>query len=185
MSARPSPRRPVPGALALRPRRARTLAGVDLVPAVVGLGAPYWDASARAALLGMTLDTGRAEIVRATLESVAYQMRDLMDAMAADSAAPPVALRVDGGMVANDWLMQFLADILDTSVERPQVTETTALGAAFLAGLHTGFYPSLDAIAGQWQRQALFTPAMAEDERARRLGGWREAVARVSDAKPA
>jgi glycerol kinase len=157
---------------------------VYLVPAFVGLGAPYWDASARAALLGMTLDTGRAEIVRATLESVAYQMRDLMDAMAADGATAPVALRVDGGMVANDWLMQFLADMLDTQVERPRVTETTALGAAFLAGLHTGFYSSLEALAGQWRREALFTPVMAEDERARRYGGWREAVARVTDKKP-
>ena len=137
-----------------------------------------------AALLGMTLDTGRAEIVRATLESVAYQMRDLMDAMAADGATAPVALRVDGGMVANDWLMQFLADMLDTQVERPRVTETTALGAAFLAGLHTGFYSSLEALAGQWRREALFTPVMAEDERARRYGGWREAVARVTDKKP-
>jgi len=158
--------------------------GVYLVPAFVGLGAPYWDADARAALIGMTLDTGRPEIVRATLESVAYQMRDLMDAMAADGADEPVALRVDGGMVANDWLMQFLADILDAEVERPLITETTALGAAYLAGLRCGFFESLDAIAGQWRRQALFTPAMGEDERARRYAGWRDAVARVRGAKP-
>ncbi len=154
--------------------------GVYLAPAFVGLGAPYWDPAARAALLGMTLDTGRAEIVRATLESVAYQMRDLMDAMGADGAAPPVALRVDGGMAVNGWLMQFLADILDANVERPLITETTALGAAFLAGLHCGFYDSLEAIAGQWQRDALFTPAMAAGERDRRLKGWRDAIARVT-----
>ena len=158
--------------------------GVYLAPAFVGLGAPYWDGRARAALVGMTLDTGRAEIVRATLESVAYQMRDLMDAMAADGAAPPVALRVDGGMAVNGWLMQFLADILDTTVERPLITETTALGAAYLAGLHTGFYGSLDAIAGQWRRDALFTPAMADGEREARLAGWRDAISRVTDAKP-
>jgi glycerol kinase len=157
--------------------------GVYLVPAFVGLGAPYWDPDARAALLGLTLDSGRAEIVRATLESVAYQMRDLMDAMAGDGAAAPVALRVDGGMAVNGWLMQFLADILDTRVERPRITETTALGVAFLAGLQTGFYRSLEAIAEQWQREALFTPAMAADERARRYAGWRDAIARVRGGK--
>ena len=157
--------------------------GVYLAPAFVGLGAPYWDPDARAALLGLTLDSGRAEIVRATLESVAYQMRDLMDAMAGDGAAATVALRVDGGMAVNGWLMQFLADILDTRVERPRSTETTALGAAFLAGLQTGFYRSLEAIAEQWQREALFTPAMAADERARRYAGWREAIARVRGGK--
>ncbi|MCH7943282.1 MAG: glycerol kinase GlpK [Proteobacteria bacterium] len=160
-------------------REAAPQSGVYLVPAFVGLGAPYWDPDARAALLGMTLDTGRAEIVRATLESVAYQMRDLMDAMRADGAASPVALRVDGGMAVNGWLMQFLADILDAPVERPLITETTALGAAFLAGLHTGFYPSLEALAGQWRRDALFTPSMDEGERAQRYAGWRAAVARV------
>ena len=157
--------------------------GVYLAPAFVGLGAPYWDPDARAALLGLTLDSGRAEIVRATLESVAYQMRDLMDAMAGDGAAAPVALRVDGGMASNGWLMQFLADILDTRVERPRITETTALGVAFLAGLRTGFYRSLEAIAEQWQREALFTPAMTADERARRYAGWQEAIAKVRGGK--
>ena len=153
--------------------------GVYLVPAFVGLGAPYWDPDARGALVGMTLDTGRPEIVRAALEAVAYQTRDLMEAMAADGASPPRAIRVDGGMAVNDTLMQFLADMLKTAVERPVVTETTALGAAFLAGLHTGFFSSLEAIAGQWQRDAVFEPAMAEDERQRRYDGWRAAVARV------
>ena len=156
--------------------------GVYLVPAFVGLGAPYWDPDARGALLGMTLDTGRAEIVRAALEAVAYQTRDLMEAMAADGAAPPAAIRVDGGMVVNGRAMQFLADMLDVAVERPAVSETTALGAAFLAGLHTGFYPSLDAIAGQWQCETVFTPAMDAAERERRYAGWRAAVARVRGA---
>ncbi len=153
--------------------------GVYLVPAFVGLGAPYWDPDARGALVGMTLDTGRAEIVRAALEAVAYQTRDLMEAIAADGASPPQAIRVDGGMAVNDTLMQFLADMLDTTVERPVVTETTALGAAFLAGLHTGFFPSQGAIAGHWQRDARFDPAMASDERQCRYQGWRAAVARV------
>ncbi|MCH9018998.1 MAG: glycerol kinase GlpK [Proteobacteria bacterium] len=153
--------------------------GVYLVPAFVGLGAPYWDAGARGALVGMTLDTGRAEIVRAALESVAYQTRDLIEAMAADGAAPPVTLRVDGGMAVNDWAMQFLADIIDTPVERPAVTETTASGAAFLAGLHTGFYPSLEAIAAMWSCERRFTPAMSAETRDARYAGWREAVARV------
>jgi glycerol kinase len=153
--------------------------GVYLVPAFVGLGAPYWDPDARGAVVGMTLDTGRGEIIRAALEAVAYQTRDLMEAMAADGASPPRAIRVDGGMAVNDALMQFLADMLQTTVERPVVTETTALGAAFLAGLHTGFYPSLEAIAGHWQRDAVFTPTMAEDERQQRYDGWRAAVARV------
>ncbi len=154
-------------------------AGVYMVPAFVGLGAPYWDPDARGAIVGLTLDAGRAEIVRAALEAIAYQSRDLMEAMAADGAAAPVALRVDGGMVVNDWAMQFLADILGVTVERPAVTETTAFGAACLAGLHTGFYPSLDAIAAQWRCERVFEPAMAEAERDRRYAGWRAAVDRV------
>ncbi len=153
--------------------------GVYLVPAFVGLGAPYWDARARGAIFGLTLDTGRAEIARAALEAVAYQTRDLMEAMAADGADAPVALRVDGGMVVNDWTMQFLADILDVPVERPTVTETTALGAACLAGLRTGFYPSLEAIAAQWRCERVFVPAMERDESDRRYAGWRAAVDRV------
>ena len=158
---------------------ARGSSGVYLVPAFVGLGAPHWDALARGAIVGLTFDSGRAEIVRAALEAVAYQTRDLMEAMAADGAAPPVALRVDGGMAVNDWAMQFLADILGLPVERPTVTETTALGAAYLAGLRTGFYPSVEAIAAQWRRERLFDPAMARDESDRRYAGWRAAVERV------
>ncbi len=156
--------------------------GVFLVPAFVGLGAPYWDADARGAIVGMTLDTGRDDIVRAALEAVAYQTRDLMEAMTADGAVAPVAVRVDGGMAVNDWAMQFLADMLGTPVERPTVTETTALGAAYLAGLHTGFFDGLAAIAGQWRRDRLFEPAMGADERETRYAGWRAAVARVRSA---
>jgi glycerol kinase len=173
--------------------------GVYLVPAFVGLGAPHWDPQARAAILGLTRDSGIAQIVRATLESVGYQTRDLMAAMQADlrgkagadttsmddsRGAPPVdgrpnALRVDGGMVANDWLCQFLADILDLPVERPAVTETTALGAAYLAGLEVGLYPSLEAVASGWRCARRFEPKMAPGERARLYDGWRAAVRRV------
>ncbi|MSP88949.1 MAG: glycerol kinase [Alphaproteobacteria bacterium] len=153
--------------------------GVYLVPAFTGLGAPYWDAHARGAILGLTRDSGIADIVRAALEAVCYQTRDLMGAMTADGAAAPVALRVDGGMVANNWAMQFLADILDLSVERPAVTETTALGAAYLAGLHTGLYPSLDGLAKLWRAERGFQPAMGKTERAARYRGWLTAVQRV------
>ena len=163
---------------------ARSLAdnrGVYLVPAFTGLGAPYWDPGARGALFGLTRDTGRAAIARAALEAVAYQTRDLLDAMAADGTAP-VELRVDGGMIGNDWLMQFLADVLDLPVDRPAVTETTALGAACLAGLHIGAFASLDDVARCWRHEARFTPAMADDHRAALLAGWRRAVGRVRTA---
>jgi len=159
--------------------RAAPQPGLYLVPAFVGLGAPYWDAGARGAILGMTLDTGRAEIARAALEANAYQTRDLLDAMAADGARASGALRVDGGLAVNDWAMQFLADIVGLPVERPSVTETTALGAAFLAGLRVGFYPSIEALARAWRRERRFEPAMSADERERRYAGWRAAVARV------
>ena len=155
--------------------------GVYLVPAFVGLGAPHWDPDARGALLGLTRDSGIAQIVRATLESVGYQTADLMTAMAADLSGndPRATVRVDGGMVANDWLCQFLADILDRPVERPVVTETTALGAAYLAGLAVGLYPSLEAIGQAWQRDRRFEPKMAASDRQRLLAGWQDAVARV------
>jgi glycerol kinase len=154
-------------------------ARVHLVPAFTGLGAPYWDARARGAILGLTRDTGIAEIVRAALEAVCFQTRDLIDAMAADGAAPPVALRVDGGLTVNDWAMQFLADILGVPVERPVITETTAIGAAYLAGMATGVFPGLDGLARFWQRDRRFEPAMSEDERTARYAGWRDAVRRV------
>ena len=153
--------------------------GVYLVPAFTGLGAPYWDAEARGAIVGLTRASGIAEIARAALEAVAYQTRDLMGAMAADGVQPSVALRVDGGLVANDWAMQFLADMLDLPVERPVVAETTALGAAYLAGLATGFYGGLDEIARNWQRDRRWTPAMAAGRREALYDGWRQAVKRV------
>lgn len=153
--------------------------GVYLVPAFTGLGAPHWDPGARGALFGLTLDSGVAHFARAALESVAYQTRDLMVAMAADAGAPPDTLRVDGGMTANDWLMQFLADVLDLPVERPSVTETTALGAARLASLGAGLCSSPRELAGQWRLDRRFEPSMPAGTRARLLAGWDEAVARV------
>ncbi len=153
--------------------------GVYFVPAFVGLGAPYWDQYARGALLGLTRGSGRAEITRAALESVAYQTRDLLDAMTADSGTPLSDLRVDGGMVANDFLMQFQADILGLPVERPQVAETTALGAASLAGLAVGFWNSPAEIQANWSFDRRFTPAMPESEREKSYAGWKRAVARA------
>ncbi|ABS64312.1 glycerol kinase [Parvibaculum lavamentivorans DS-1] len=154
-----------------------------LVPAFTGLGAPYWEPDARAALFGMTRDTGAKEIVRAALESVSYQTRDLMDAMAADMKAAglksPQALRVDGGMVANNWFAQNLADILARPVERPEITETTALGAAYLAGMHVGFYGDMSDVAAHWRCERAFSPKMAEAERAERYERWRGCVKRV------
>jgi glycerol kinase len=162
--------------------------GVYLVPAFVGLGAPYWDPDARGAIFGLTRATGIPQIVRAALESVGYQTRDLMAAMSADlgarygagdGQAGASAVRVDGGMVANDWFCQFLADILDLPVERPAVTETTALGAAYLAGLEVGLYPSLEAVARTWRCERRFEPEMSETERQRLYHGWRDAIRRT------
>ncbi|WP_193368466.1 glycerol kinase GlpK [Pelagibius marinus] len=152
---------------------------VYLVPAFTGLGAPYWDAEARGAVFGLTRATGPAEIARAALEAVCYQTRDLLEAMRADGASGLEALRVDGGMVANDWMLQMLADILGVAVERPVVAETTALGAAYLAGLNQGIFADLDAVAAQWQRDAHFEPQMAVAERDDRYAGWQDAVKRV------
>jgi glycerol kinase len=150
--------------------------GVYLVPAFTGLGAPYWDPDARGAVTGLSRDSGAAELVRAALEAVAYQTSDLMAAMAADGAARPVALRVDGGMVRNDWLLQFLSDVLDLPVERPAVDETTSLGAAYLAGLYGGFYRSPADLATHWRRDRLFEPHMSGSSREKLLDGWRRAV---------
>jgi glycerol kinase len=152
--------------------------GVYLVPAFTGLGAPYWDPEARGAILGLTRDSGIAHIARAALESVCYQTRDLLDAMAAD-ALPPTELRVDGGMVVNDWLVQFLADTLRIPVLRPETVETTALGAAFLAGLGSGVYGSLEEIGQLWQREGRFAPQCGSERAQRRYAGWRAAVERV------
>ncbi len=152
---------------------------VVLVPAFTGLGAPHWDPHARGAVLGLTRASGPAELARAALEAVGHQTRELLDAMAGDGAARPPALRVDGGLTANAWAMQYLADVLDLPVERPRVPETTALGAAFLAGLRVGFWRSLEEIAGLWRADARFEPAMDAAERAWRHGRWLRAVAAV------
>jgi glycerol kinase len=152
--------------------------GVYVVPAFVGLGAPYWDQYARGTIVGLTRGTGRAHIVRATLESIAYQTRDVVSAMSADSGLALETLRVDGGAVANNFLMQFQADILGVPVERPAVTETTALGAAYLAGLATKFWSSQEEIAKQWQIEKTFEPQMSADERDALYAGWQRAVER-------
>lgn len=154
---------------------------VYLVPAFVGLGAPYWDAEARGALFGLTRGSGRTEICRAALESVAYQTRDLLDAMRADwGQAGETVLRVDGGMVASDWTMQFLSDLLGAPVDRPTVLETTALGAAYLAGLQAGLCPAPDAAGGShWRLERRFLPAMLRDDAAARYAGWQDAVRRT------
>ncbi len=157
--------------------------GVYLVPAFTGLGAPHWDPHARGAFFGLTRDTGIAELVRATLESVCYQTNDLVNAMREDGAKTPAALRVDGGMVANNWLMQFLADVLDVVVERPVVTETTALGAAYLAGLQTGLFDSLTDLSEGWRRESVFTPVLEASARQTLIAGWEAAVAKVLTKK--
>jgi glycerol kinase len=153
--------------------------GVYLVPAFTGLGAPHWDPEARGAILGLTRDSGIAHIVRAALEAVCYQTRDLLGAMAQDAVAP-TELRVDGGMVANDWLLQTLADLLEIPVVRPRVVETTALGAAFLAGLQAGVYGSLAEIEALWQEDARYAPEMDKERASELYAGWCQAVARVT-----
>nr|WP_163503080.1 glycerol kinase GlpK [Halomonas socia] len=152
---------------------------VYLVPAFTGLGAPHWDPQARGAIFGLTRDTGIAEIVAAGLQAVCYQTRDLQVCMNDDMAANTGTLRVDGGMVRNNWLMQFLADMLGVPVDRPTVLETTALGAAYLAGLQIGWYRDLDEIAELWRCERTFEPSMPDDERERLYQGWQDAVARV------
>lgn len=153
--------------------------GVYMVPAFVGLGAPYWDQFARGAIVGLTRGSGRAHIVRAVLESIAYQTRDVVTAMQQDSALTLAALRVDGGMVRNDFLMGFQADILGVPVERPAVTETTALGAAYLAGLAVGFWGGQGEIAAQRRVERVFEPRMSADQRESLYAGWGRAVQRA------
>lgn len=155
--------------------------GVYLVPAFTGLGAPYWDPAARGAIFGLTRDTGIAQIVAAGLQSVCFQTRDLLDAMQADGAQNTAALRVDGGMVINNWVVQELANILGVTVDRPQVTETTALGAAYLAGLQLGIFKDLDDIASHWACERTFTPVMAEEQRSALYEGWLDAIRRVRE----
>ena len=156
---------------------------VYLVPAFTGLGAPHWDAQARGGLFGLTRATGPREIARAALEAVCYQTRDLLEAVRADGASGLETIRVDGGMVANDWMLQRLADTLGVAVERPQTAETTALGAAYLAGLADGFFAGgtdpLAALAEAWQCERRFEPATSESDRAAAYAGWQDAVARV------
>ena len=151
---------------------------VILVPAFVGLGAPYWNAECRGAVYGLTRGSGPAEFARAALESVGYQTRDLLEAMKSDwkSSGGAGTLRVDGGMSANDWAMQFLADIINAPVDRPRVLETTALGAAWLAGHRAGLYPDMAGFAKEWALERTFTPAMGSADRDRRYAGWKRAV---------
>lgn len=163
-------------------RSVRDTAGVYMVPAFAGLGAPYWDMNARGALLGLTRGASRAHVVRATLESLAYQTRDVIEVMNRDAGVTVRELRVDGGAAQNDFLMQFQADMLGVPVDRPAVVETTASGAAFLAGLAVGFWSSPDEIAGVRRRERLFEPQMPEAQREELYAGWRRAVARVRSA---
>lgn len=158
--------------------------GVYLVPAFVGLGAPYWDPYARGAILGITRGTTEAHIARAAVESMAYQSRDLLEAMERDAGVKLTDLKVDGGASVNNQLMQFQADILGASVRRPQVSETTALGAAYLAGLAVGYWSSQDDIAKNWALDREFKPTMADDERNRRYALWQKAVERARDWQP-
>jgi glycerol kinase len=153
--------------------------GVYMVPAFVGLGAPHWDPDARAAIHGLTLDATGAHLVRAALEAVAYQTFNLLEAMKADGSAAPTSLRVDGGMAANGWLCQFLANILACRVDRPTNVETTALGAAYLAGLATGVWRDLNEVARTWKAVQSFSPAMADERRRSLVRGWGKAVDRT------
>jgi glycerol kinase len=154
---------------------------VILVPAFTGLGAPWWDSQARGAIYGITRNTGPAEMARAALEAVCYQTRDLLEAMQMDwqMAGADTVLRVDGGMVASDWTMQFLADMLAAPVDRPQIMETTALGAAYLAGMKSGFYPVPDEFAKDWRLERRFTPAMDDSTRSAKYAAWQDAVRRT------
>jgi len=150
-----------------------------VVPAFTGLGAPYWRPDVRGAMFGLTRDTGPAEIVRATLESVCYLSHDLFAAMEQDGIRPS-SLRVDGGMAGNEWLMQFLADTLDMDVCRPKVLETTALGAAYLAGRQLNVYGNFEEFTRLWQAGGEFEPRITNSEREGLLSGWRDAVRRAT-----
>ncbi len=155
--------------------------GVYFVPAFVGLGAPHWNPGARGTIVGLTRGTGRAHLVRAALESMAYQTRDVLEAMQQDAGLQLQSLRVDGGAAVNNWLLQFQADVLGVEVVRPVVQETTALGAAYLAGLAVGFWSDLDELRSNWQLDRRFVPSMPEAQRERLYARWREAVGRSLD----
>ena len=152
--------------------------GVYLVPAFTGLGTPYWNAKSRGVLSGLTRDTGISEIVRATVESVGYQTYDLFEAMKNDGLRPKI-VRVDGGMVKNNWFSQFLSDIINVKVLRPKVDETTALGAAFMAGLKIGVYKSLYVISKNWSLDKKFSPKMKNKDRRKLIFGWQKAIKRT------
>jgi glycerol kinase len=155
--------------------------GVYLVPAFVGLGAPHWDAYARGTILGLTRDTGVAHIARAALDSMAYQTRDVLDAMQKDSGVPLAGLKVDGGAAVNDGLMQFQADVLGVPVRRPVVAETTALGAAYLAGLAVGYWKDQADVTRNWALDREYRPSLAVAERERLYARWKKAVTRALD----
>jgi glycerol kinase len=164
-------------------RTADPTQNVYMVPAFVGLGAPWWDADARGAIYGLTRNSGPAEIAKAALEAVCYQTRDLLTAMRKDwKGGGDTVLRVDGGMVASDWTMQFLADVLDAPVDRPKVLETTALGAAWLAGMKAGVWPGMEAFSASWSTERRFEPQMSAKERRRKVKGWDDAVKRTLSA---
>jgi glycerol kinase len=150
--------------------------GVYVVPAFVGLGTPYWDSDVRGAVFGMTRGTTKEHFIRATLESLAYQTKDVLDAMEADSSIKLKTLRVDGGAVKNNFLMQFQSDILGLSVERPVVNETTALGAAYLAGLAVGYWNSQEELTAQWNRDHCFEPRMEKEQSEQLYAGWKKAI---------
>lgn len=156
--------------------RVKSTEGVYVVPAFVGLGTPYWDADARGAIFGLTRGTEKEHFIRATLESLCYQTRDVLEAMEKDSGINVETLRVDGGAVKNNFLMQYQADIVNTPVERPEVNETTALGAAYLAGLAVGFWKSKDEIKQRWKLETEFKPELEEEEREKLYKGWKTAV---------
>jgi len=153
--------------------------GVYLVPAFVGLGTPYWDMEARAAIVGLTRGAGRAHVVRATLEAIAFQCREVVDVMVEESGMPIKEMRVDGGACTNDFLMQFQADMLNARVNRPVQIETTAIGAAFLAGMGVGFWKDIHELTEARKVENIFSPDLGEEERARRYSGWKEAVSRT------
>lgn len=156
--------------------RVNSTDNVYFVPAFVGLGTPYWDSEARGAIFGLTRGTEKEHFIRATLESLCYQTRDVMEAMSKDSGIEVNNLRVDGGAVKNNFIMQFQADIVDTSVERPEVQETTALGAAYLAGLAVDFWEDKKDIADRWKLETEFNPEMSEETRTKLYKGWKKAV---------
>ena len=162
-------------------RKVKDNGGVYVVPAFVGLGAPYWDMYARGAILGLTRGANKNHIIRATLESIAYQTRDVLEAMQEDSGIQLAELKVDGGAAANNFLMEFQADILGTKVRRPVVLETTALGAAYLAGLAVGFWESKEEIKGKWILDQEFVPNMEEKEKEKKYRGWKKAVSRARE----